>query len=69
MYNGKLNNETAYSLAATQTDDQLMKSLQSHFGKFGRLHVKIRRDTKSNPYSFCQFEVIITLVINLFLFY
>ncbi|KAH0607548.1 uncharacterized protein H6S33_002582 [Morchella sextelata] len=44
------------NLAATQTDDQLMKSLQSHFGKFGRLHVKIRRDTKSNPYSFCQFE-------------
>lgn len=50
-------NLTLSSLAATQTDDQLMKSLQSHFGKFGRLHVKIRRDSKSNPYSFCQFEV------------
>lgn len=45
------------SLAASQTDDQLMKSLQGHFRQFGRLHVKIRRDSKGNPYSFCQFEV------------
>ncbi|KAG0129262.1 hypothetical protein HOY82DRAFT_415111 [Tuber indicum] len=33
-----------------------MKSLQAHFSKYGRLHVKIRRDSKGNPYSFCQFE-------------
>ncbi|RPA90237.1 hypothetical protein L873DRAFT_1795601 [Choiromyces venosus 120613-1] len=44
------------NLAATQTDEELTKSLQSHFGKYGRLHVKIRRDSKGNPYSFCQFE-------------
>ncbi|CUS15696.1 unnamed protein product [Tuber aestivum] len=44
------------NLAATQSDEELMKSLQAHFSKFGRLHVKIRRDSKGNPYSFCQFE-------------
>ncbi|KAF8436188.1 hypothetical protein BGX38DRAFT_99410 [Terfezia claveryi] len=44
------------NLAATRTDEELQKSLQAHFGKIGRLHVKIRRDEKGNPYSFCQFE-------------
>ncbi|KAF8419737.1 hypothetical protein EV426DRAFT_719819 [Tirmania nivea] len=44
------------NLAATRTDEELQKSLQNHFGKIGRLHVKIRRDEKGNPYSFCQFE-------------
>ncbi|KAG0638092.1 hypothetical protein HOY80DRAFT_196424 [Tuber brumale] len=44
------------NLAATRTDEELMKSLQTHFSKYGRLHVKIRRDSKGNPYSFCQFE-------------
>ncbi|KAF8470124.1 hypothetical protein BDZ91DRAFT_847275 [Kalaharituber pfeilii] len=44
------------NLAATRTDDELKKSLQARFGRFGRLHVKIRRDEKGNPYSFVQFE-------------
>ncbi|TGZ80452.1 hypothetical protein EX30DRAFT_364396 [Ascodesmis nigricans] len=44
------------NLASSQTDEQLLESVQNHFKKFGRVHVKIRRDTKGNPYSFCQFE-------------
>ncbi|CCX13348.1 Similar to Meiotic activator RIM4; acc. no. P38741 [Pyronema omphalodes CBS 100304] len=44
------------NLAASQPDEQLMKSLKTHFSRFGRVHVKIRRDGKGNPYSFCQFE-------------
>jgi hypothetical protein len=46
-----------YSLATTQNDEQLVKSLQAHFSRFGRLHVKIRRDGNGNPFSFVQFEV------------
>ena len=45
------------SLSSTRTDEELQKSLQDHFEKFGRLYIKIRRDGNGNPYSFCQFEV------------
>ncbi|KAI5801706.1 hypothetical protein DFH27DRAFT_557670 [Peziza echinospora] len=44
------------NLAATKSDDELQEALQNYFGKIGKLHVKIRRDDKGNPYSFCQFE-------------
>jgi len=44
------------NLASSQTDEQLLASVEKYFKQFGRLHVKIRRDNKGNPYSFCQFE-------------
>ena len=49
----------AHSLAATKNDEELQRSLEGHFAKTctGRLHVKIRRDERGNPYSFVQFDV------------
>lgn len=45
------------SLAASHTDEDLQKSLLDYFSKIGKVYVKIRRDERGNPYSFCQFEV------------
>lgn len=46
------------SLAATQTDAQLVRSVTEHFQKWGTLmNVKVLKDWMQRPYSFVQFEV------------
>ncbi|KAH7047186.1 hypothetical protein BKA57DRAFT_493816 [Linnemannia elongata] len=45
------------SLAATQTDAQLVQSVTEHFQKWGTLmNVKVLKDWMQRPYSFVQFE-------------
>ena len=45
------------SLASPRTDEQLERSVNRVFERFGTVYVKIRRDTRGMPYAFCQYEV------------
>lgn len=44
------------SLSSSRTDDELCRSVTSHFSKFGHLvSVKVLRDLASRPYAFVQY--------------
>jgi hypothetical protein len=38
-------------------DDKLKECLTNSFSKYGKVWIKIRRDPKSMPYAFAQYEV------------
>ncbi|MCJ1288114.1 hypothetical protein MMC26_007469 [Xylographa opegraphella] len=44
------------NLSSTRTDEQLEYSVTRVFEQFGRVYVKIRRDNRSMPYAFAQYE-------------
>lgn len=45
------------SLLQGLSDEQLERSVEGAFARFGRCFVKIRRDNKGMPFAFVQYEV------------